>query len=105
VAAFDFLDEINPKTEFVDQTTELLPNQSNISSHDTLPELTNKGPDNMVLSNGNKEKRTISENSETVVKSQATADLVAVDLTAPLSGKNNVKVSVIHKPSCLILSL
>lgn len=70
VAAFDFLDEINPKTEFVDQTTELLPNQSNISSHDTRPELTNKGPDNMVLSNGNKEKRTISENSETVVKSQ-----------------------------------
>jgi len=70
VAAFDFLDEINPKTEFVDQTTELLPNQSNISSHDTRPELTNKGPDNMVLSNGNKEKQTISENSETVVKSQ-----------------------------------
>lgn len=70
VAAFDFLDEINPpKTEFVDQTTELLPNQSNFSSHDTRPELTNKGPDSMVLSNSNEEKRTISEKSETIVKS------------------------------------
>lgn len=70
VAAFDFLDEINPKNDFVDHTTEFLPNQSNISSHDTRPELPNKGPDNIILSNVSEEKRTISENSETIVKSQ-----------------------------------